>query len=116
MYESVRKRRCRSNVGIGPCVAMAESDAKTCAETGFCWSIRTDLFVGSSREEAQSRHVTESPKHACFQSHRWEEHRLYFKHEIPIHSSNDIFPVSLHCPDPTLEDLGSRDIMWNTLM
>jgi len=63
MYESVKKRRCRSNIGTGPCVAIAESDTEARPETEFCWSIRTGLFVGSNseRKHARSQHVTESP-------------------------------------------------------
>jgi len=63
MYESVKKRRCRSNIGTGPCVAMVESDVEARPEMEFCWSIRTDLFVGSNseRKHARSQHVTESP-------------------------------------------------------
>jgi len=63
MYESVKKRRCRSNIGTGPCVAIAELDTEARPETEFCWSIRTGLFVGSNseRKHARSQHVTESP-------------------------------------------------------
>jgi hypothetical protein len=43
-----------SKRGTGPWVAMEGSDAEARAEIRVCWSIRTEIFVGSSSDPAAS--------------------------------------------------------------